>query len=361
MKSKYDLIIVQPIISSYRVPYFRKISQHWKTLFLSSDLNVEEGFGTSEVTDFFHNKTVTYHFFNKKLNYQKGVLTNILKFRPVRLYIGADSRAIAYWLSLILCNILGIKVYSHGQGAYRKLLPNLVDKLKYRLMVLLSEKYICYTKLSMESLVALGINKKYLAVADNTLLNKCPVYNIPFEDFENKKGILFIGRLREQVGLELLFEAIAKLNKDSNLFELHIIGDGEFRKKLESLALTMQGIHFHGKVFDNNVIADISRKCVLGIHAGNAGLSVVHYMSLSLVPIVHNKIHFHMGPEPSYIYNKVNGFTFEYECVDSLSSTILGAFKDKEKLYEISRSAYATYQHLSSPDLGDKLLEIMGN
>ena len=103
MKSKYDLIIVQPIISSYRVPYFRKISQHWKTLFLSSDLNAKEGFGTTEVTDFFHKKTVTYYFFNKKLNYQKGVLTNILKFRPVRLYIGADSRAIAYWLSLILC------------------------------------------------------------------------------------------------------------------------------------------------------------------------------------------------------------------------------------------------------------------
>ena len=231
----------------------------------------------------------------------------------------------------------------------------------YRVMSLLSEKYICYTKLSMNSLNSLGINKKYVAVADNSLMNTCPVSDIHFDDFVKKKGILFIGRLREHVGLELLFEAFAKLNLDSDLFELHIIGDGEYRNELESLALSIKGVHFHGKVFDNNAIAEISRECVFGIHAGNAGLSVVHYMSLSLVPIVHNKIHFHMGPEPSYISNKVNGFTFEYEDVDSLCCIILSAFQDKEKLYGISRSAYATYQHLSSPDLGDKLLEIMGN
>lgn len=360
MKKKYELIMVQSTISSYRLPYFKKISIKWPTLFLSSEISTSKGFEKSDLSELKHSTTRIYSLFGGKLNYQNGVLLNLIRYRPRMLYIGADARALTYWLSLILARIIGVKVYSHGQGAYRKSRPSPIDKVQYRIMVRLSERYICYTELSKNSLLSLGISSKKLRVADNSILNNFPLNRKQYDEFYKTKGILFLGRLREQVGLEYLLEVISRLNRKSVVCELHIIGGGEMEQELRSKGSNVAGVFFYGKVFNEERISEIAKKCIIGIHPGDAGLSIVHYMSLSLVPIVHSSMCNHMGPEPSYIKNNVNGLTFKYGSQEDLYRTLQEALADKDKLYSMAHAAYKTYNLLSNPDLGDKLINIMG-
>jgi glycosyltransferase involved in cell wall biosynthesis len=58
----------------------------------------------------------------------------------------------------------------------------------------------------------------------------------------------FVGRLVEWKGVDMLLEAMARAVRDQNI-ELHIIGDGVMRTKLEALAATLQlaeHVLFHG-------------------------------------------------------------------------------------------------------------------
>lgn len=359
MKNKYGMLVVQPIISSYRLPYFKKIASRWDTLFLASDSNKLTGFADITTKDLSFIKTTTLSFWDGKLNYQKGVLSNMIKYQPKKLYIGADARSLSYWLVLVVAKIFGIQVYSHGQGAYRKERLTFVDKLQFNLMVAMSCRYICYTEYSKKTLMRFISNPEKLRVADNTILNDFPVEDKRSIYRANEFGVLFVGRLREQVGLSSLFEVIKKLNGDGIKCTLHVVGGGGDEAYLRSLAGGEPYIVFYGKIYDDEKIANISKECIFGIHPGNAGLSIVHYMSLSLIPIVHDRIAYHMGPEPSYILNKKNGLTYKYNDFDDLYKLLDVTFSDRDCLLPISREAYKTYCNLSDPDLGDKLIEIM--
>lgn len=354
MFKKYDLLVVQPILSSYRMPYFRKIALHWNTLFLSGEIGTSTGFKSSDTNKLHHIITKQYSLFNK-IHYQTNVLTSIIRYYPKKLYIGADARNFTYWATLLLSFLMGIPVYSHGQGAYRKNKPTLIDKIQFRLKVALSKRYICYTELSRASLLALGCNKEKLYVAHNTLLNEYPVK--PNEK-KSVNGILFIGRIREGVGLKILLEVMKKLNAEKVICELHIIGDGYFRQDIEIYAKDIKGVFFYGKVFDDAEISIISQKCIIAVHPGDAGLSIVHYMSLSLPTIVHDRLYQH-GPEASYIDNGKNGFLYSFGEVESLYSVILDAIQNKSTTKNIAINAFKTYESLCSPDLGDKLIEAM--
>ena len=108
--------------------------------------------------------------------------------------------------------------------------------------------------------------------------------------------------------------------------ELHVI--------LDSLYADHESIVFHGNVYGDK-ITEISKLCHIGIYAGNAGLSILHYMCLGLCPITHDSIYDHRGPEPSYIKSGYNGFTFKKESVKDLVSLI-------EYLYDNPKVTYNT-------------------
>ena len=116
-------------------------------------------------------------------------------------------------------------------------------------------------------------------------------------------------------------------------------------------------IIFYGKVYDQEKIAKISRQCFIGCYPGQAGLSIVHYMSLSLPPLVCADLTSHMGPEPSYIKNGINGFFFDEYSEESIADKIneVIMIKKNATYQNIGKAAYNTYLCLNTPDLADKL------
>ena len=70
-----------------------------------------------------------------------------------------------------------------------------------------STKYICYTQSVKESLLSIFPNEDYLAVDNNTIYNPYSVQ--PMAKTGREKGILFIGRLRQNCGIELLIKTVS--------------------------------------------------------------------------------------------------------------------------------------------------------
>jgi len=103
----------------------------------------------------------------------------------------------------------------------------------------------------------------------------------------------------------------------------------------------------------------LSKDCKVGVYPGDAGLSIVHYMSLSLVPIVHSDLTKHMGPEPSYIKDNENGLMFIRNDKDSLADIIKKVLINKELTKKLSKNAFNTYLVLNSPTMAEKLINIM--
>jgi glycosyltransferase involved in cell wall biosynthesis len=72
---------------------------------------------------------------------------------------------------------------------------------------------------------------------DVQLFNK---KNIKSKRYSNKKIILFVGRLNEQKGIDYLIKAMPKVNESIKNAKLLIIGEGEYKIKLNELIKSMK-------------------------------------------------------------------------------------------------------------------------
>jgi glycosyltransferase involved in cell wall biosynthesis len=287
--------------------------------------------------------------------YQCGIVRSLLATRPKRLFITANPRNISYWLALLLCKWLGIKAYSHGHGLFNKPCATMPHKLMYKCMVFLSTRYICYTDTAQESMRKLGANPQKLRVAHNSLHNDFALACHDKPPYATH--ILFVGRLRQGCGLDLLLAIFPALRQHFPNINLHVIGDGELASTYKNAAKDNSQIIFHGQLYNDKSIAEIANTCSLGVYPGNAGLSIVHLMSFSLPPVIHDNLYAH-GPEASYVKNDQNGFMFRQGDANDLLRVLLSVFSHPEHLHHVAENAFNTYASLNNPDLADRLAAI---
>jgi hypothetical protein len=109
-------------------------------------------------------------------------------------------------------------------------------------------------------------------------------------------------------------------------------------------------------LYDQSKIAEISKKCFIGCYPGNTGLSVVHYMSLSLPCLIHDNLTKHQGPEPSYVVDKYNGRLFRYDDKDNFEQVLKEMF-DTSHIY--GNNAYKTYIELTEPSYAQRMINAL--
>ena len=290
--------------------------------------------------------------------YQCGLISYLNEIKPDLVINFANLRYLSFWSTLIWCKFLRIPILLHGHGLYKKRNVSLFWKLIYRLILRFSSVYICYTQSGSESLLRLGLPKKKIAVAENSLINPYPVS--PENKTGKENGILFIGRLREGCRLDWLINAVGHLRAEKNVnMNLHIIGDGVNRDIYHKISNGMSWIKFYGPIYDMKKISKISQKCIAGCYPGNAGLSLVHLMSLSLPPITHDDM-IKQGPEASYLLHGINGILFPHKSAQAgLISALHSIVHSPKVLYKLQVGAYRTYENLSKPSLSIRLEKII--
>lgn len=168
--------------------------------------------------------------------------------------------------------------------------------------------------------------------------NKVVIYNGIGNEFFEKElpkrkslknrelRIIFVGRLVNVKGVDILIEAVSKLIREKYKMNLTIVGDGVERKKLEQLAKKLEidsKVNFVGS--QSNVIKWLDESDVFiypSIWEEAFGISVVEAMARGCVPIVFNK-----GGLIEIIENGKDGFIVEQISSKSLANKIKEAIK----------------------------------
>lgn len=358
MKMK-KILYIQPLIPSYRNEVVDSLRINFDvTVMASKELSNKGGFELNNSHNLIIQDAPIISIFGGKLVYQKGILKKILEDRPDAILACGGPRDISYLILLVACRLLSIKVYSHSQGLYKKDRPGFFIKKIYRFLVVFSDYFICYAPICEKAMLDIGVNKEKLVTMKNSLKITKTVFP---QEKEGNKGVMFIGRLREETGLEDLIRAISILEDEGQNINLHVVGGGEMYNYFFEKYNNKNNIFWYGSLHDHEKMAQISKKCDVGCYPGNAGLSVVHMFGLSLPVITHSRLREHMGPEPSYIESGKNGLFYDRD-KKGLVGTLRDYFNlsDHDK-FNLRKGAFDTYQNLNCPSLGERLSNFIKN
>lgn len=360
-----NICIVQPVLTNYVIPVFEELANLCNVDVLFSPASAEDSFGDLVTTrsaglKLFPVRTVHLLGSIRLGMYQCGLIWYLVRAKPDALLIFANPRYFSFWTTLICARILGIPSYAHGHGLFKKERITFGHKLMYFLILRLVTSYVCYAPVVLASFLKYGFDEKKLSVAENSIVNCCPV--AAHEKTGKELGVLFVGRLREGCEIGALRQAVQRLRDENGTPAiLHVVGDGICRADLENAGFPPWIVH-HGLIYDTMEIQRISRDCAVGCYPGNAGLSIVHYMSLSLVPVAHDHIAGHQGPEPAYISHGENGILFPAEMIrraEHVYESLRSLLENPQRVKQLQKQAYETYCRLTTPSLAQRLFRIM--
>ena len=359
------LAVIQPHLSNASREMFLELAEHCPLDLVVSPAPAGMGFEVAPIPEGSRVRLFsgpTFMPLGKRLGWiQWSVVKYIFHLHepPDALLLNANPRYLTFWVALLRAKAMGIPVYVHGHGFYRRGRIGIAYRLIMLALLKLVTAYICYAPIVRQAFLDNGFPRRKLVVAHNSLINRFPV--LPAEKTGTEPGILFVGRLRRESHLDLLMRAVERIRREDGFpLLLHVVGDGEEGRALRLEARAYPWVVFHGGVYDAEQIRKISLACFAGCYPGNAGLSVVHMMSLSLPVITHDDLRAH-GPEPSFIRDGVSGWLYDhadpepalYQAVRSLAS-------DPAKVAKMRQNAFADYQSLAHPSLAERLWAIMG-
>jgi glycosyltransferase involved in cell wall biosynthesis len=357
------LCVVQPLLSNYSRETFLELADCCKVDLVFSPAPKGTGFGDVQPPN---DLRIRYFVFptlkplGKKLGLiQWGVCAYIRREKPDAIVMSATPQYLSFWTALLLAKLLDIPAYAHGHGIYKKNRISYPYRLMTTMLLRLVTSYICYAPIVRDSFIRHGFDAAKLSVAHNSMTNHFPVR--PEEKTGQEVGVFFIGRLRADSGLELLVRALERLRRiDGVGLTLQVIGSGEQEEELRKQARDWPWVELHGQIYDQRRIRKISLNCFVGCYPGNAGLSVIHMMSLSLPVITHCDLKAH-GPEPSLIQDGSNGLLYDHHNPqDSLYDSLKFAALNRQKVIHMQRRAFDAYQDVANPSLAKRLWSIVG-
>jgi glycosyltransferase involved in cell wall biosynthesis len=356
------LCIIEPLVTNYRLPVYAELSRHCKVDWLFSPAMGESGFGRAdrpEERNLHYIEIPMLRPFGEEWGtIQWGLAKYILREKPDAILASANLNSLSLWSTLLLARLKGIPFYAHGHGFFKKRKVDTLRREMMKLLLQLVTSYIAYAPAVRDSFAIHGISVEKISVAHNSLINSSPVR--PEEKTGRERGILFIGRLRPGNGLRLLLRVVRRLHEEDGFpVTLQVIGAGEEAHQLRQEAAGSSWVTWHGEVYDPRNIRAISLQCFLGCYPGNAGISVVHMMSLSLPVVTHDDAPRH-GPESSFIRNGPSSMLFDHRSPEeSLHRVLRTLAAEPSRVAAMQRSVFEDYQSLVNPSLAERLWAIL--
>lgn len=283
-----------------------------------------------------------------KLYYKFGILKLLFKNKYNTFFALAEVRSVTDWIFFYLANKLfpKKKVYIWTHGWYGKE-KGIQAKLKLWLYKHVAGIFI-YANYAKELLVKEGIPAEKLFVIHNSLdyekqislRNKVTSSTIYSSHFGNNHPVLiFIGRLTPVKQLDMLVEAVAKMNAKGNDCNLVFVGNGSEKNKLEEkvkeYGLENQ-VWFYGACYDDSKNAELIHNADLCVAPGNVGLTAIHTMVFGTPVISHDDFKWQM-PEFEAIKPDETGDFFKKGDVDSLVDVITWWLKNNSTKRDVVR------------------------
>lgn len=236
-----------------------------------------------------------------------------------------------------------------------------IDCIKYKFLIKSLwrhvDRFIAITDDIASELKEAGIEeKKIIRIANSVDINKFIPKN-ESKEVRNTTQLLFIGRLTEQKGIDILLEAINRVIKKGGDVNVKIIGDGELRKQLEILSNQL-GIYNYVKFegIQENVMYWYLNSDILIIPSRYEGLPLVLLEGMACgVPIIASNIPAHR----EVLKDGITGIIFEKENIKQLSDKIEYLIQNPQVAKEIGkRGREMVISKYSLEKISEKYIEL---
>lgn len=290
-------------------------------------------------------KVIEVHsIFKPKIEYQSGVV-RLLREDYDTYIIYAGTRCVSAWLFMIVRKLFypRKRVYAWTHGMLGK--EGFFKRWTYRFMLKMLTGAFIYNERSTQLMIKNGIPSDKLHTIYNSLnydkqlslRNSLKPTSVFFDHFGNdRKNIVFIGRLTAVKRFDLLLDAVNELRKQGECVNVTFIGDGVERMNMERRAdeLGIRGqIWFYGACYDERINAELIFNADLCVSPGNIGLTAMHVLMFGCPAITNNDFN-HQMPEFEAIQEGKTGAFFTAGNSKALAKTIsdwFSAHKDDRK------------------------------
>ncbi len=336
-----SVIIVQPAIPSYRVPFFNRLAES-----LGTDFRVyasrEPSLGALNANDeahLWHRPLSPMRSVFPGLSWQSGAIAIPLVKGDI-LVVSGQPRTLSTLVLLVKARAAGARTIWWGHF-WTSTSKRWRAAIRFALMGL-SEAILFYTDREVTESRAQGRvapQKKVYALNNGLDTKNISQFRDAYDPQTRQRDLLFIGRLIDKAEMELLIQALA--TPECAKVTADIIGDGPNLSHLQQLAEHLDvadRICWHGSIVKENEIARIANQCKVFIYPGSVGLSLIHGFAYGLPAIVHNDRWTQM-PEIAAHQPGRTGSTFESRSSSSLANTIAGLLSQPGQLKAFSDHA----------------------
>lgn len=336
------ILIVQPSLPHYRLDFFDRLASRFGNRFTVYASKDDLGaLADDKVPRPWARELGPIRPIGPGVNWQPGATKIQIANTDVLVVCGAP-RTISTILLLFKAKSRGAKTVWWGHywsSTSRRWRANI------RVLIMqLADVLLFYTEKEVGQYRSVSGEARDKVFSLNNGINIDPINELrsPYLPQTRPRDLLFIGRLTSKSGIDLLLTALAE--PICSKITLDVIGGGDdklrLQTKCEALGLSAR-VRWHDPTTDENRIAKIANRCKAFVYTGSVGLSLIHAFSYGLPAIVHDNPVRQM-PEYGALVEGVNGVTFAYENLNSLSTTIVELLEDDLRLTELSKGAAET-------------------
>ena len=206
--------------------------------------------------------------------------------------------------------------------------------------------YIALSHFQKQKLVQAGLPENRIFIKPNFVFTNERTKALQREDFA-----LFVGRLAEEKGVEILIDAYLQ---HQLTLPLKIVGDGPLRQALEKKVGKLPTITFLGRQ-DSEIVLKLMQQARFlvfpSIWYEGFPLTIAEAYACRLPVIAPN-----LGTMSEIVLDHVTGLHFESGNPTDLASKIQWAIANPEALAKMGEAAYNVYQTTYTPDINYRQL-----
>lgn len=265
------------------------------------------------------------------------------------------------WLFWLVSFLGGPRIMFFGYGlrptVLSKGLGGKVRALLQRVLLARGSSFAVYTAAGREALLRMGIDEEQVFVLLNTLDTSFLASLRPSGDRAgltaeiplrpDRPLLLFVGRMQAAKRLDVLIDAVRRLEGDGTPVDLVLIGDGPELEASRKRAMGLEGVHFLPPEYDPRELAPYFAAADVLAIPGRVGLTCVHGFAYGLPCVTVAPGDVEQSPEFEYIEHGVNGFVVPTPDPVGYAAALKAVVEDTDGLREMKDACLASAERLS--------------
>lgn len=351
----------------YREAIFRAIDNRWDTdWYFGSNFTDIKGLDYEILSNYTElpNVSLFSHWY-----WQKGAVSLAWNKDYETYFLLGDPHCLSNWILAAYIRLFYGKkkhlyYWTHGWYGKEKRLTRIVKKFYFKM----ADGIFLYGEYARGLMTKMGFDASKLFVIHNSLdydkqkairgtIAENGIYKNHFGN--DNPTLIFIGRLTKVKKLEMLIEAVAKLNESDRPVNVILVGDGTEFEKLQFLSKKLaveSQCWFYGACYDENKNAELIYNADLCVAPGNVGLTAMHSMAFGTPVISHDDFRWQM-PEFEAIKPRLTGNFFKKDDLNSLVMAIENWISNHPDREAVRKSCYNEIDNYWTPEYQMSILE----